>query len=81
MEIVRAAAPKEAAEGHDWRADVGVSINGLSVDLARARESGRGRQADTPEEIPPRGWRDILWRVFWAISRDRILSTVRRQPS
>jgi len=75
MEIVRAAAPKEAAEGHDWRADVGVSINGLSVDLARARESGRGRQADTPEEIPPRGWRDILWRVFWAISRDRILST------
>jgi membrane protein len=75
MEIVRAAAPKEAAEGHDWRADVGVSINGLSVDLARARESGRGRQADTPEKIPPRGWRDILWRVFWAISRHRILST------
>jgi len=75
MEIVRAAAAKEAAEGNDWRADVGVSINGLSVDLARARESGRGRQADTPEEIPPRGWRDILWRVFWAISRDRILST------
>ena len=75
MEIVRAAAAEKTAEGHDWRADVGVSINGLSVDLARARESGRGRQADTPEEIPPRGWRDILWRVFWAISRDRILST------
>jgi membrane protein len=75
MEIVRAAAAKETAEGHDWRADVGVSINGLSVDLARARESGRGRQADTPEEIPPRGWRDIVWRVFWSISRDRILST------
>ena len=47
----------------------------LSVDLARAREPGRGRQADTPEDIPPRGWRDILWRVFWSISEDRILST------
>jgi membrane protein len=47
----------------------------LSVDLARAREPGRGRQADTPEDIPPQGWRDILWRVFWSISEDRILST------
>jgi membrane protein len=47
----------------------------LSVDLARAREQGRGRQADTPEDIPPQGWRDILWRVFWSISEDRILST------
>jgi len=72
---VRAAAAEKTAEGHDWRADVGVSINGLSVDLARARESGRGRQADTPEEIPPRGWRDILWRVLWGISANRILST------
>jgi membrane protein len=46
-----------------------------SVDLARAREPGRGREANTPEQIPPRGWRDILWRVFWSISADRILST------
>jgi membrane protein len=45
------------------------------VDLARAREPGRGRQADTPKDIPPQGWRDILWRVFWSISEDRILST------
>ncbi len=47
----------------------------LSVDLARAREPGRGRQADTPEDIPPQGWSDILWRVFWSVSEDRILST------
>jgi membrane protein len=48
---------------------------GLSVDIARAREPGRGREANTPEQIPPHGWRDILWRVFWSISEDRILST------
>jgi membrane protein len=47
----------------------------LSVDLARAREPGRGREANTPKQIPPRGWSDILWRVLWSISADRILST------
>jgi membrane protein len=46
-----------------------------SVDRARARESGRGREADTPEQIPPRGWRDIFWRLVWSVSEDRILST------
>jgi membrane protein len=67
---------KEADIGHDWRAGVGARTNpGRSVDRARAREPGRGREADSPEQIPPRGWRDIFWRVFWAISEDRILST------
>ena len=59
----------------DWRAHVGEPNDLNSVDLARARERGRGREANTPEEIPPRGWKDILWRVFWAISENRILST------
>ena len=36
---------------------------------------GRGRQADTPEKIPARGWWDILVRVFWATSANRVLST------
>lgn len=47
----------------------------MSADYARARQPGRGRQAEFPEQIPFRGWRDILWRVFWSISEDRILST------
>ncbi len=63
-------------QGHDWRAAVGArSYSGRSVDLVRAGEAGRGRQANTPEQIPPRGWRDILWRVLWSISADRVLST------
>lgn len=61
----------------DWRAHVGEEPDtaGLSTDRARAHEPGRGRDADTPEEIPTRGWRDILVRMFWATSANRVLST------
>jgi membrane protein len=66
----------EADIGDDWRAHVGDrSDPGLSTDLKRSRELGRGRDANTPEQIPPRGWGDILWRVLYSISADRILST------
>jgi membrane protein len=76
VEIERTPAEKVSDKGHDWRAEVGARNNsGRSIDLARAREPGRGREANTPEQIPPRGWRDILWRVLWSISADRILST------
>jgi membrane protein len=74
--IARAPAVKATDKGRDWRAEVGARSDSASpVDLARAREPGRGREANTPEQIPPRGWRDIFWRVFWSISEDRILST------
>ena len=67
---------KEAEKGDDWRAQVGQrNDSGLSLDLGCAREQGRGREAKTPEQIPARGWQDILWRVLWSISADRILST------
>ena len=62
--------------GDDWRAHVGEPNEHNAIDLVRAREAGRGRDAKTPEQIPPRGWVDILWRVFWSISDNfRILST------
>ncbi|HEY0569698.1 MAG TPA: YihY/virulence factor BrkB family protein [Xanthobacteraceae bacterium] len=67
---------QEAEKGEDWRAHVGERTDAaLSVDLRRAREPGRGREAKTPEQIPARGWRDIFWRVLSSISADRILST------
>ena len=63
-------------QGEDWRTQVGERIDpGHSADLERARELGRGRDAETPEQIPARGWQDIIWRVLWSISSDRILST------
>ena len=67
---------KSAEEGHDWRAEIGIKTSSsLTQDIARAREPGRGREATSPEQIPAIGWRDILWRVLWSISADRILST------
>jgi membrane protein len=37
-----------------------------------ALEAGLGRSADTPSELPARGWKDILLRVYHGISADRI---------
>jgi membrane protein len=43
-----------------------------SIDYQRARQPGRGRQADQPHEIPARGWWDILWRVKDEMSKDNL---------
>jgi membrane protein len=76
LEPEPAARLEQTDKGHDWRAEVGAkSAAGRSVDLARADEPGRGREANTPEQIPPRGWSDILWRVLYGISSNRVLST------
>ena len=40
---------------------------------AAAADDGRGRSAEKPSDIPARGWKDILWRVYAGISDDRIL--------
>ena len=37
-------------------------------------DTGRGRLAESPSEIPARGWKDILLRVYDGISEDRILA-------
>ncbi|HEY8565894.1 MAG TPA: YhjD/YihY/BrkB family envelope integrity protein [Beijerinckiaceae bacterium] len=39
-----------------------------------ASQGDRGRQASTPSEIPAKGWKDILWRVYEEINKDRVLS-------
>src|SRR5689334_18196928 len=37
-------------------------------------EDGRGRLADTPSEIPARGWKDILLRVYHNMGEDRVVA-------
>ncbi|NNM73579.1 YihY/virulence factor BrkB family protein [Enterovirga aerilata] len=61
----------------DWRSRVERrdTAEPSPEDFARAREPGRGRQAEEPRDIPPLGWRDIFWRVLYAIPEDRILAT------
>jgi membrane protein len=39
---------------------------------AKGRESGRGREADHPGEIPPRGWKDIVWRAWNEVSEQNL---------
>jgi membrane protein len=39
-----------------------------------AQEPGSGRHASTPAEIPARGWKDILLRVYRNISDHRVLA-------
>jgi membrane protein len=41
---------------------------------SRKGEDGRGRGATTPSDIPLRGWKDILWRVYHNIPEHRIVS-------
>lgn len=43
------------------------------TDLQRAEEPGRGRDAGSPSEIPAKGWKDILYRLWLSIQDDRIL--------
>jgi membrane protein len=40
----------------------------------RALDPSRGRLADTPSEIPARGWKDILVRVYHNLSDHRVVS-------
>jgi membrane protein len=37
-----------------------------------SRESEHGRFAESPSEIPARGLRDVLWRVYEEVSTDRV---------
>jgi membrane protein len=46
----------------------------MAVQVARAKENGRGRCAATPLQLPWRGWRDILWRTAKQASEDRLLA-------
>jgi membrane protein len=37
-------------------------------------ERDRGRAAETPLQIPAKGWKDILWRTYEEMNQDRILA-------
>ncbi|MFL5259689.1 MAG: YihY/virulence factor BrkB family protein [Hyphomicrobiales bacterium] len=42
--------------------------------IAPSQEGGRGRAASSPWRIPWKGWKDILWRTYQEIQRDRLLA-------
>lgn len=47
---------------------------GESAQHAQRPSTDRGRQADTPAYIPPRGWKDIAYRIYNGIFEDRIIA-------
>jgi membrane protein len=38
-----------------------------------AAQRGRGRSATTPSDVPARGWKDILLRIWKNIGKDRVI--------
>ncbi|MGK6315345.1 YihY/virulence factor BrkB family protein [Neorhizobium sp. DT-125] len=42
-------------------------------ETAAPSEKGRGREAGSPGEIPSRGLKDVFWRVYAAITEDRVM--------
>jgi membrane protein len=41
---------------------------------ARGQEPGRGRHAETPWQIPWKGWKDIFWRTYQKTGENRLLA-------
>jgi membrane protein len=60
----------------DWlaRHDRDADVPPADVDLVRAMQEGRGRDAETPSDIPAAGWKDIAIRVFWSVPSNRLVA-------
>lgn len=41
--------------------------------MVEASDTERGRRADTPSDIPPTGWRDVLWRLYKGALDDNVM--------
>ncbi|QFU18033.1 YihY family inner membrane protein [Microvirga thermotolerans] len=50
--------------------DFGTRTEGGAATL---HDVSRGRHADSPAEIPAKGWKDIFWRVYERVQHDRVL--------
>jgi len=65
--------PHQAAD-RAAKGDRGPSEKQHAPPEAATQDQGRGRHADTPTEIPAKGWKDVLWRVYEEFGKDRIMS-------
>jgi membrane protein len=67
-------APKRSAKTDRPFGEPQSSEEPYEVELRRARERGRGREAIHPLQIPWRGWYDVVWRTYCEMQSDRLLS-------
>ncbi|MDQ0393121.1 YihY/virulence factor BrkB family protein [Labrys monachus] len=62
-------------DGNDPQAILGGTTEpALAPDYARARETGRGRHAENPAQIPAEGWKDILLRLLLSVPQNRLMT-------
>ncbi|MEK1850285.1 MAG: YihY/virulence factor BrkB family protein [Phyllobacterium sp.] len=54
-------------------ASISKKSNADKILTRRARQQGRGRRARAPSDIPAKGWRDVLYRIYNALWEDRIM--------
>jgi membrane protein len=50
------------------------AIDFAEIPKAVDSESDHGRSATIPSEIPPRGWKDIVWRIYENIGKHRVVA-------
>jgi membrane protein len=58
----------------DLPAATGAAADARRPAPGQAGEVDRGRAATRPQDIPARGWKDVIWRVWYEIGNDRVLA-------
>jgi len=66
--------PAERRDVHAPRTFAGGDARRAQDGSARNDRDDRGRSADTPSQIPARGWKDILKRCYERLTRDRLVA-------
>ncbi len=56
----------------ELKRDLAQLENGPSRTRRSGRGGDRGREADHPGEIPPKGWMDVLWRAWGGVSEQNL---------
>ncbi|ACA15942.1 ribonuclease BN [Methylobacterium sp. 4-46] len=77
VRLVTARRAPDIAEPSDPTRHLGPgakSYSGRPAQRVADTEPDRGRHAETPTEIPAKGWKDILYRVYVEFQKDRVLS-------
>ena len=70
--LLLAAATAYLRRPHKPRPGLSTPVEAKHPETYEQLEPGRGRLARAPHHIPLRGWRDVLWRTYLEISRDRL---------
>jgi membrane protein len=66
--------PAADAKAKTPEAESKGGYSGRAAEEKAVTEADRGRAAESPWQIPAKGWKDILWRTYEEMNQDRILA-------